>query len=126
MSNQPDVTDVYGVIGGLLTGFIGSFIALKNSKQTAEKNFREDLLKLVNLHSTRIEALEEENRGLRDRNLDLIKVNQLELQKQNEFSLKVTTLESQKAQLEGRVGYLESRLQEVSGTLERLLNERRN
>jgi SMC interacting uncharacterized protein involved in chromosome segregation len=126
MSNQPDVTDVYGVIGGLLTGFIGSFIALKNSKQTAEKNFREDLLKLVNLHSTRIEALEEENRGLRDRNLDLIKVNQLELQKQNEFSLKVTTLESQKAQLEGRVGYLESRLQEVSGTLERLLNERRH
>ena len=126
MSNQPDVTDVYGIIGGLLTGFVGSFIALKNSKQTAEKNFREDLLKLVNLHSTRIEALEEENRGLRDRNLDLIKVNQLELQKQNEFSLKVTTLESQKAQLEGRVGYLESRLQEVSGTLERLLNERRN
>lgn len=126
MSNQPDVTDVYGIIGGLLTGFVGSFIALKNSKQTAEKNFREDLLKLVNLHSTRIEALEEENRGLRDRNLDLIKVNQLELQKQNEFSLKVTTLESQKAQLEGRVGYLESRLQEVSGTLERLLNERRH
>jgi SMC interacting uncharacterized protein involved in chromosome segregation len=126
MSNQPDVTDVYGVIGGLLTGFIGSFIAIKNSKQTAEKQFREDLLQLVNLHSTRIEALEEENRGLRDRNLDLIKVNQLELQKQNEFSLKVTTLESQKAQLEGRVGYLESRLQEVSGTLERLLNERRH
>ena len=126
MSNQPDVTDVYGVIGGLLTGFIGSFIALKNSKQTAEKQFREDLLQLVNLHSTRIEALEEENRGLRDRNLDLIKVNQIELQKQNEFSLKVTTLESQKAQLEGRVGYLESRLQEVSGTLERLLNERRH
>lgn len=126
MSNQPDVTDVYGIIGGLLTGFVGSFIALKNSKQTAEKNFREDLLKLVNLHSTRIEALEEENRGLRDRNLDLIKVNQLELQKQNEFSLKVATLESQKAQLEGRVGYLESRLQEVSGTLERLLNERRH
>ena len=126
MSNQPDVTDVYGIIGGLLTGFVGSFIALKNSKQTAEKNFREDLLKLVNLHSTRIEALEEENRGLRDRNLDLIKVNQLELQKQNEFSLKVTTLEAQKAQLEGRVGYLESRLQEVSGTLERLLNERRH
>ena len=126
MSNQPDVTDVYGIIGGLLTGFVGSFIALKNSKQTAEKNFREDLLKLVNLHSTRIEALEEENRGLRDRNLDLIKVNQLELQKQNELSLRVTTLQSQKAQLEGRVSYLESRLQEVSGTLERLLNERRN
>lgn len=37
MSNQPDVTDVYGIIGGLLTGFVGSFIALKNSKQTAEK-----------------------------------------------------------------------------------------
>ena len=126
MSNQPDVIDVYGVIGGLLTGFIGSCIAIKNSKQTAEKQFREDLLQLVNVHSTRIEALEEENRGLRDRNLDLIKINQLELQKQNEFSLKVTTLESQKAQLEGRVGYLESRLQEVSGTLERLLNERRN
>jgi hypothetical protein len=126
MSNQPDVIDIYGIIGGLITGFIASLVALKNSKQTAEKQFREDLLQLVNLHSTRIEALEEENRGLRDRNLDLIKVNQLELQKQNEFSLKVTTLESQKAQLEGRVGYLESRLQEVSGTLERLLNERRN
>lgn len=96
MSNQPDVIDIYGIIGGLITGFIASLVALKNSKQTAEKQFREDLLQLVNLHSTRIEALEEENRGLRDRNLDLIKVNQLELQKQNEFSLKVTTLESQK------------------------------
>lgn len=126
MSNQPDVTDVYGIIGGLLTGVIGSFIAIKNSKQTAEKQFREDLLQLVNMHSTRIEALEEENKGLRDRNLDLIKVNQLEIQKQNEMAIKLSVLESVKSQLEGRIQYLENRLQEVSGTLERLINERRN
>jgi hypothetical protein len=126
MSNQPDVIDVYGIIGGLITGFIASIIAIKNSKQTAEKQFREDLLQLVNLHSTRIEALEEENRGLRERNLDLIKVNQHEIQKQNELSLKFTALETRKSQLEGRVEYLENRLQEVSGTLERLINERRH
>jgi hypothetical protein len=126
MSNQPDITDVYGVIGGLITGFIGSFVALKNTKQTAEKQFREDLLQLVNVHSTRIEALEEENRSLRERNVDLIRINQLEIQKQNELLLKVTSLESQKSQLEGRIEYLENRLREVSGTLERLINERRN
>lgn len=126
MSNQPDITDVYGVIGGLITGFIGSFVALKNTKQTAEKQFREDLLQLVNVHSTRIEALEEENRSLRERNVDLIRVNQIEIQKQNELLLKVTSLESQKSQLEGRIEYLENRLRELSGTLERLLNERRN
>ena len=126
MSNQPDVTDVYGIIGGLLTGVIGSFLAIKNSKQSAEKQFREDLLQLVNVHSTRIEALEEENRGLRERNLDLIKINQAEIQKQNEMALKLSTLELVKSQLEGRIQYLENRLQEVSGTLERLLDERRH
>ncbi len=125
MSNQPDVTDVYGIVGGLITGFIASIVAIKNSKQSAEKQFREDLLQLVNLHSTRIEALEEENQGLRERNLDLIKVNQHEIQKQNELSLKMTSLETQKSQLEGRIEYLENRLREVSGTLERLINERR-
>jgi chromosome segregation ATPase len=126
MSNQPDITDFYSVIGGLITGFVGSFVALKNTKQTAEKQFREDLLQLVNVHSTRIEALEEENRSLRERNVDLIRVNQIEIQKQNELLLKVTSLESQKSQLEGRIEYLENRLRELSGTLERLLNERRN
>ncbi len=125
MSNQPDVTDVYGIVGGLITGFIASIVAIKNSKQSAEKQFREDLLQLVNLHSTRIEALEEENQGLRERNLDLIKVNQHEIQKQNELSLKMTSLEAQKSHLEGRIEYLENRLREVSGTLERLINERR-
>lgn len=125
MSNQPDVTDVYGIVGGLITGFIASIVAIKNSKQSAEKQFREDLLQLVNLHSTRIEALEEENQGLRERNLDLIKVNQHEIQKQNELSLKMTSLETQKSHLEGRIEYLENRLREVSGTLERLINERR-
>lgn len=125
MSNQPDVTDVYGIVGGLITGFIASIVAIKNSKQSAEKQFREDLLQLVNLHSTRIEALEEENQGLRERNLDLIKVNQHEIQKQNELSLKMASLETQKSHLEGRIEYLENRLREVSGTLERLINERR-
>ena len=125
MSNQPDVTDVYGIVGGLITGFIASIVAIKNSKQSAEKQFREDLLQLVNLHSTRIEALEEENQGLRERNLDLIKVNQHEIQKQNELSLKLNSLETQKSHLEGRIEYLENRLREVSGTLERLINERR-
>ena len=125
MSNQPDVTDVYGIVGGLITGFIASIVAIKNSKQSAEKQSREDLLQLVNLHSTRIEALEEENQGLRERNLDLIKVNQHEIQKQNELSLKLSSLETQKSHLEGRIEYLENRLREVSGTLERLINERR-
>lgn len=126
MANQPDMTDALGTIGGIITGIIGTVIAWRTTKQNAEKQFREDLLQLVNVHSTRIEALEEENQGLRERNLDLIRINQAEIQKQAELSLKINTLELQKSQLDGRVQYLENRLQEVSGTLERLINERRN
>ena len=126
MANQPDMNDALGTIGGIITEIIGTVIAWRTTKQNAEKQFREDLLQLVNVHSTRIEALEEENQGLRERNLDLIRINQAEIQKQAELSLKISTLELQKSQLDGRVQYLENRLQEVSGTLERLINERRN
>jgi DNA-binding NtrC family response regulator len=125
MDNQTDVTSVYGVIGGLITGFIGTFVAVKNSKQTAEKQFREDLLQLLNVHSSRIEALEAENTALRERNQDLIIVNQREVQKQTELSAKVADLERQKAQMSTRIDYLENRLREVSESLERILNARK-
>lgn len=125
MDNQTDVTSVYGVIGGLVTGFIGTLVAIKNSKQTAEKQFREDLLQLLNAHSSRIEALESENTSLRERNQDLIIVNQREIQKQTELSSKVADLEREKAQMSSRIDYLENRLREVSESLERILNARK-
>lgn len=125
MSNQTDPTDMYGIIGGLITGIIGSIIALKTTKQNAEKQFREDLLKLVNMHSARIEALETENTTLRERNQDLIIVNQREIQKQTELSVKLTDLEREKSHMSGRIDYLENRLREVSESLERMLNGRK-
>jgi uncharacterized coiled-coil protein SlyX len=125
MDNQTDVTSVYGVIGGLVTGFIGTIVAIKNSRQTAEKQFREDLLQLVNVHSARIEALEAENTALRERNQDLIIINQREIQKQTELSAKVAELMQEKAQMSSRIDYLENRLREMSESLERVLNARK-
>lgn len=125
MDNQTDVTSVYGIIGGLVTGFIGTAVAIKNSRQTAEKQFREDLLQLVSVHSTRIEALEAENTTLRERNQDLIIINQREIQKQTELSAKVAELMQERAQMSSRIDYLENRLREMSESLERVLNARK-
>lgn len=125
MDNQTDVTSVYGIIGGLVTGFIGTVVAIKNSRQTAEKQFREDLLQLVSVHSTRIEALEAENTTLRERNQDLIIINQREIQKQTELSAKVAELMQERAQMSSRIDYLENRLREMSESLERVLNARK-
>lgn len=125
MSNQSDFTDFIGVVGGLVTGVFGTILTWRTTRQNAEKQFREDLLKLVNVHSTRIEALESENTTLRERNQDLIVVNQREIQKQTQLSTKLANLELEKAQMSSRIDYLENRLREVSESLERILNERR-
>jgi ABC-type phosphate transport system auxiliary subunit len=125
MANQPDITDFVGAVSGLITGVIASLIAFKSNGQKAEKQFREDLLQLVNMHSSRIEALEEENRQLRERNQDLIIINQREIQKQTELTAKVSELEIEKSQMSKRIDYLENRLREVSDSLERMYNDRR-
>lgn len=126
MSEQYNGLDLLGVIGGIVTGFVGSLIAFKNSKVTAEKEFRDDLLALVKQHSERITALEDENRELLRKNQELATLNLQEQRKQQEMSVKISELESEKTKMVSQINYLENRLREVSETLERIIHERRN
>ena len=124
MSDQIDSNSLLGIIGGIVTGIIGSFVAFKNNKATSEAKFREDLLLLIKQHSDRISALEDENRELLHKNQELAKLNIDEQRKQQEMMTKITELEREKAQMVGRIEYLENRLREVNNNLERILHER--
>jgi chromosome segregation ATPase len=124
MSEQIDSNSLLGIVGGIVTGIIGSFVAFKNNKATSEAKFREDLLLLIKQHSDRISALEDENRELLHKNQELAKLNIDEQRKQQEMMTKITELEREKAQMVGRIEYLENRLREVNNNLERILHER--
>lgn len=126
MSEQFDSVDLLSLVGGILTGFVGSVVALKNSKNSAEKEFRDDLLTLVKQHSERITALEDENRELLRKNQELATLNLQEHVKQQEMVVKIAELEAEKTKMVNQINYLENRLREVSETLERIIHERRN
>jgi chromosome segregation ATPase len=124
MSDQIDNTSLIGIIGGIITGVLGSFVAFKNNKATSESKFRDDLLLLIKQHSDRISVLEDENKELLQTNQQLAKANIDEQRKQQEMMAKITELEREKAQMVGRIEYLENRLREVNNNLERILHER--
>lgn len=126
MSDQMDNNSLFGIIAGLVTGVIGSFVAFRNNKASAEAKFREDLLLLIKQHSDRISALEEENRELLHTNQELAHANVDEHRKQQEMMKKISDLEQERKQMASRIEYLENRLQEVNNHLERILNERRS
>jgi hypothetical protein len=122
MSNL-SASDIVSGIVGLLTGFIGSLVALKQNNQTAETDLREDLLQLINHHSARISALEQENKELMQKNQELIQVNVEERQKQQDMLLKLAQMDSERTQMVNRIEYLENRLREVTDRLERILTK---
>jgi chromosome segregation ATPase len=124
MSEQIDSNSLLGIVGGIVTGIIGSFVAFKNNKATSEAKFREDLLLLIKQHSDRISVLEDENKELLHTNQQLAQTNIDEQRKQQEMMSKITELEREKAQMVGRIEYLENRLREVNNNLERILHER--
>ncbi len=124
MSDQIDNTSLIGIIGGIITGVLGSFVAFKNNKATSESKFRDDLLLLIKQHSDRISVLEDENKELIHTNQELARINIDEQRKQQEMMSKIVELERERAQMIGRIEYLENRLREVSNNLERILHER--
>jgi len=119
--NDLSVSDIVSGIVGLLTGFIGSMVALRQNNQTAETDLREDLLQLIEHHSTRISALEQENKDLMQKNQQLMETNREEFAKQQQMSFQIAQMESERTQMLTRIEYLENRLREVTDKLERIL-----
>lgn len=106
MSENFSLSDAITAFVSLIVGAVGSLVALKGNKNSAETNFRDDLLQLIKQHSERISALEEENRRLSDRNQELVQIN--------------AQLTAERQTLVARVEHLEKKLAEMSEKMEHL------
>lgn len=106
MSENFNVSDALTALVSLLIGGVTSAIAFKGNKNSAETNFRDDLLQLIKQHSERISVLEEDNRKLSARNQELVQLN--------------AQLTAERQGLIARVEYLEKKLAEMSERMENL------
>jgi methyl-accepting chemotaxis protein len=101
-----NISDALTALISLIVGAVGSLVAFKGNKNSAETNFRDDLLQLIKQHSERISALEEDNRRLSERNQELVQVN--------------AQLTAERQALVSRIEYLEKKLAEMSEKMENL------
>jgi small-conductance mechanosensitive channel len=106
VSENFNVSDALTAFVSLLVGAVGSLVAFKGNKNSAETNFRDDLLQLIKQHSERISALEEDNRRLSERNQELVQLN--------------AQLTAERQALISRVDHLEKKLAEMSEKMEHL------
>lgn len=106
MSENFSLSDALTAFVSLIVGAVGSLVALKGNKNSAETNFRDDLLQLIKQHSERISALEEENRRLSDRNQELVQIN--------------AQITAERQTLVSRIEHLEKKLAEMSEKMEHL------
>lgn len=106
MSENFNLSDAFTAFVSLVVGAIGSFVAFKGNKSSAETNFRDDLLQLIKQHSERISALEEDNRCLSEKNQELVQMN--------------AQLNAEKQMLLSRIEHLEQKIAEISEKMENL------
>jgi chromosome segregation ATPase len=124
MAENYDLSDALTALAGLITGILGSLVALKGTKASAEKDFRSDLLQLIAHHTSRIDALEEENHVLVDKNRELAEINLSKQKELHNLETQVSTLQKEREALQKRVEYLESRVLELTERMEKILYER--
>lgn len=115
MSNQVDSTSIISAIAGAVAGIVGSIVALRSRNQDAESDLRTDLLQLVQHHSSRISALEQENKTLHAENQELRK-------ERDKLILDITELQKERDSMKNRLSYLEQRLTDMDA-LERRMAE---
>lgn len=106
MSDNFNLSDALTALVSLIVGGVTSAVALKGNKNSAETNFRDDLLQLIKQHSERISALEEDNRRLSERNQELVQMN--------------AQLTAERHALISRIEHLEKKLAEMSEKMENL------
>lgn len=113
MSNQIDSVNIISAIAGAVTGVIGALLAFRGKQQDAESDLRTDLLQLVQHHSARISALEQENKALHEENQELRK-------ERDKLHLDITELQRERDTIKTRVAYLEQRLTDMESTERKL------
>lgn len=106
MSENFNLSDALTAVVSLIIGAVGSLVAFKGNKNSAETHFRDDLLQLIKQHSDRISALEEDNRRLSERNQELVQLN--------------AQLTAERQTMVARIEHLEKKLAEMSEKMEHL------